>query len=52
MFWTILTYIGFGLAIVLVLALICGFTAKKIGEKRGLDMSYDWKTRRVGKKED
>lgn len=49
MFWTILMYVACGLGVLLVLALILGFIAKKIGQKRGLDMSYDWKTRKVGK---
>lgn len=47
-FWTIINILSLVLGVVILLALTVGFVAKKIGESRGLDMSY--KTYKENKK--
>lgn len=47
-FWSVIGWLCLALAVVLALAFVVGFIAKKIGESRGLDMSY--KTYKENKK--
>lgn len=47
-FWTIINILSLVLGVVILLAFAVGFVAKKIGESRGLDMSY--KTYKENKK--